>query len=119
MNKDTRVESEHYAFSHAMNLKQSTILSYFRECSVANEALQVSCMVGCNSLWYKKSQGPGISPGYYECGSRLLLLEYRRKLEPKETPKCLIPRLLVVSTRQLEILVTTLSIENICKEHTL
>ena len=53
MNKDTRVEGEHYTFSHAMNLKKSTILSYFGECSVANEALQVSCMVDCNSLWYK------------------------------------------------------------------
>ena len=55
-----------------------------------------------------KSWGPGISPGYYECGPGLLLLENRRKLEPKETPRCLIPRLLVVFTRQLEILATTL-----------
>ena len=55
-----------------------------------------------------KSRGPGVSPGYYECGPRLLLLENRRKIEPKEIPCCLIPRLLVVFTRQLEILVTTL-----------
>ena len=41
-----------------------------------------------------KSRGP--SPDYYECGPGLLLLENRRKLEPKETPRCLIPRLLVV-----------------------
>ena len=54
-----------------------------------------------------KGWGPGISPSYYECGP-LLLLENRRKLEPKETPRCLIPRLLVVFTRQLEILATTL-----------
>ena len=56
------------------------------------------------NLWRRaviKSRGPGTSPGYYECGSRLLLLENRRKLEPKETPKCSIPRL-------LEILATTL-----------
>ena len=39
---------------------------------------------------------------------RLLLLENRRKIEPKEIPSCLIPLLLVVFTRQLEILVTTL-----------
>ena len=39
---------------------------------------------------------------------RLLLLENRRKIEPKEIPSCLIPRRLVVFTRQLEILVTTL-----------
>ena len=55
-----------------------------------------------------KSWGPGISPGHYECNPRLLLLENRRKLEPKETPRCLIRRLLVVFTRQLEILTTTL-----------
>ena len=40
--------------------------------------------------------------------SRLLLLENRRKIEPKEIPSRLIARLLVVFTRQLEILVTTL-----------
>ena len=57
-----------------------------------------------------KSRGPGISPGYYECGPRLLLLENRRKLEPKETPRCLIPLLFVVFTRQLKILATTLYI---------
>ena len=55
-----------------------------------------------------KSRGPGISPGYYECGLRLLSLENRRKIEPKEIPSRLIPRLLVVYTQQLEILVTTL-----------
>ena len=38
----------------------------------------------------------------------LLLLENRRKIEPKEIPSCLNSRLLVVFTRQLEILVTTL-----------
>ena len=53
-----------------------------------------------------KSRGP--SPSFYECGPGLLLLEDRRKLEPKETPQCLIPCLLVVFTRQLEILATTL-----------
>jgi len=50
-----------------------------------------------------KSRGPGIFPGYYECGPWLLLLENRRKIEPKEIPSCLIPRLLVVFTLQLEI----------------
>jgi len=55
-----------------------------------------------------KSRGTGIFPGYYECGPGLLLLENRRKLEPKETPRCLIPRLLVVFAQQLEILATTL-----------
>ena len=36
-------------------------------------------------------------------------MKNRRKIEPKEIPSLLIPRLLVVFTRQLEILVTTLN----------
>ena len=39
---------------------------------------------------------------------RLLLLENRRKIERKEISSRLIPRLLIVFTQQLEILVTTL-----------
>ena len=61
---------------------------------------------GCRAVI--KSRGPGISPSYYECGPRLLSLENSRKIEPKETHSCLIPRLLVVFPQQLEILVTTL-----------
>ena len=41
-------------------------------------------------------------------GPQLLLLENRTKIERKEIPSRLIPRLLVVFTRQLEIFVTTL-----------
>ena len=48
-----------------------------------------------------KRWGPGISPSYYKCDPRLLLLENRRKIEPKVTPSCLIPQLLVVFTQQL------------------
>ena len=55
-----------------------------------------------------KTWGPGIFPGYYERGSRLLLKENGRKIERKEIPSCLIPRLLFVFVWQLEILVTTL-----------
>ena len=55
-----------------------------------------------------KRRGPGISPGYYECLPWLLSKENKRKVELKEVPSCLIPRLLVVFTRQPEILVTTL-----------
>ena len=55
-----------------------------------------------------KRRGPGISPSYYERLPRLLSKENERKIEPKEIPSCLIPRLVVVFTRQLEILVTTL-----------
>ena len=57
-----------------------------------------------------KRRGPEISPGYYEHGPGLLSKENKRKIEPKETPRCLIPHLLVVFTLQLEILVTTLSL---------
>ena len=39
---------------------------------------------------------------------QLLSWENRRKIEPKEIPSCLIPRLLVVFTWQLEIVVTAL-----------
>ena len=40
-----------------------------------------------------------VAPGYFY---------WKRKIEPKEIPSRLIPRLLFVFTRQLEILVTTL-----------
>ena len=46
---------------------------------------------------------------YYERGPWLLSKENNRKIKAKETPNCLIPRLLFVFTQQLEILVTTLS----------
>ena len=55
-----------------------------------------------------KRQGPGIFPTYFERDPQLLSKENRRKLEPKEILSCSIPRLLVVFTQQLEILVTTL-----------
>ena len=55
-----------------------------------------------------KRRGPRISPNYYERFPQLLSEENRRKIEPKEIPSCLIPRLLIVFTQQLEILVTTL-----------
>ena len=56
------------------------------------------------------SQGPWISPGYYEPGPRLLSWERRRKIEPKEIPSCLIPCLLVVFIWQPEILLKSLSL---------
>ena len=55
-----------------------------------------------------KSRGLGISTSYSECGPRLLSKENKRKIEPKETPSCLIPHLLLAFTRQLEIFVTSL-----------
>ena len=55
-----------------------------------------------------KIQGLGVSPGCYACDPQLLSKENRRKVEPKETARVLIPHLLVVFTQQLEILATTL-----------
>ena len=55
-----------------------------------------------------KRRGPGIFPGYYERGPRLLSKENGKKIERKEIPSCLILRLLFVFAWQLEILVTTL-----------
>ena len=57
-----------------------------------------------------KRQGPGIFPGYYfNVAFGYFQRNDRTKIEPKETPRCLIPCLCVVLTRQLEILVTTLT----------
>ena len=52
--------------------------------------------------------GGGISRGYYECGPRLLHRKIE-KVKPKEIPRHLIPRLLVVFTQQLEILLFILT----------
>ena len=60
-------------------------------------------MHGCH-----KELGAGDFPCYYACDSRLLSLENRRTIEPKEIPSCLIPHVLVVFTHQIEILVTAL-----------
>ena len=55
-----------------------------------------------------KRRGPGIFPGRYERGPRLLSQENRRKIGPKEIFSCNIPCLFVAFTQQLEILVTCL-----------
>ena len=63
-----------------------------------------------NDSWLSLSaRGPGISPGYYEHGPRLLSWENTRKIEPKEIASCMIPFLLAVFTQQLEILMTALN----------
>ena len=54
----------------------------------------------------------GLPAGYYERGPWLVAQENRRKIEPKEIPSCLISCLLVVFIRQLEILLTSLDINN-------
>ena len=53
-----------------------------------------------------RAGGRGFSPATKRVAPGLLLSDYRRKIEPKEISSHLIPRLLVVFTRQLEILVT-------------
>ena len=60
---------------------------------------------GCH---YGQKCGGGISRGYYECGPRLLHRKIE-KVKPKEIPRHLIPRLLVVFTQQLEILLFILT----------
>ena len=55
-----------------------------------------------------RARGRRFSPATKRSGPQLLLWENRRKVEPKEIPSGLIPRLLVVFMGQLEILVTTL-----------
>ena len=60
-----------------------------------------------------KRCGPGISPGYNEHGPRLLLKGNKRKIEQKEIPSCLIPRLLVVFTLRLEILGVVLTLVSV------
>ena len=56
------------------------------------------------------SLGYSLQGCHLEAGAGYFQRKIKKKIgEPKETPSCLIPRLLVVVTRQLEILVTTLS----------
>ena len=68
------------------------------------------CMMiqGCH--YEPGAGGRGFPPATMSVALRLLLMENRRKLQPRDESqeRCLIPRLLVVFTRQLEILTTTL-----------
>ena len=57
-----------------------------------------------------RAGGLGISSGHYECGPQLPSYENRTKIESKEIPRPLDPRLFVVFNRQLEILATTLEL---------
>ena len=55
-----------------------------------------------------KRRGPGISPGYYVCDPRLFLNRTNIHVALKEIAISFIPRLLVVFTRQVQILVISL-----------
>ena len=91
---------------------ESAICALRYRFSARERELAVKLKYTCNTSRSRaviKKQGPGISSGYYERFPQLLSKENRRKIEPKKIPSCLIPRLLVVFTGQLEILVTILS----------
>ena len=89
---------------------QAPCFKFKSSASKSSEPLVTGCLLGISlARVVINGRGPGIFSSYYlESGPWQLLLENRRKIEPKEIPSCLIPRLLVVFTRQLEILVTTL-----------
>ena len=61
-------------------------------CTFSDNLSRNSCIFTGLSL---RAGGRGFPRGYYECGPRLLLLENKRKIEPKEFPSCLTPLLLV------------------------
>ena len=50
-----------------------------------------------------KRRGRGFPPAAMDVDPPLLSWENKRKIEPKETPSCFIPNLLVVFTSQLEV----------------
>ena len=84
-------------------------LSFSHVCRSSNsvwsrEFMQTFISTACRVVI--KSRGPGIFPGYKRVAPGYFY--WKRKIGPKEIPSRLIPRLLVVFTRQLEILVTTL-----------
>ena len=54
---------------------------------------------------------PGFPPPTTKVGAGYFHRKIEKKIEPKEIPSSLIPRLVVVSSWQLEILVTTLGEE--------
>ena len=59
-----------------------------------------------------RAGGRGFSPATKRVAPGYFYWKIEEKIEPKEIPSRLIPRLLVVFTRQLEILVTTLQYYN-------
>ena len=57
-----------------------------------------------------RAGGQGFPPTNKKVSPQLLSWENRREMEPKEISSCLIPHLFVVSTQQLEILATALTL---------
>ena len=60
--------------------------------------------------------GRGFSPATKNVPPGYFYRKVEKKIEPKQIPNCLIPCLLVVFTRQIEILVTTLPIPQLIGE---
>ena len=63
---------------HSLAARQDDKVS-LKSCNIIKPNLIIRTVI--------KSRGPGIFPGYYACGPRLLLLENRRNTEPKEIPR--------------------------------
>ena len=63
---------------HSLAARQDDKVS-LKSCNIIKPDLIIRTVI--------KSQGPRIFPGYYACGPRLLLLENRRNIEPKEIPR--------------------------------
>ena len=90
-----------------VNSKGTYKNSHFVKCSKSAGDVCRLCGLPCpHHSYHDGLTGLSLRAGGRKFG-RLLLLDNRRKIEPKEIPSRLIPRLLVVFTRQLEILVTT------------
>ena len=83
-------------------LSNFLVVNYYPQYLLGLHALFLTTFLEI-AVYLQGCQRQRISPGYYECGPRLLFLENRRKIEAKEIPSCFIPCLLVVFTWQLEI----------------
>ena len=76
----------------------------FHKIQVLGLTITICNKITVSNMAVIKTQGPGISTGYYERDPHLLSWENWRKVEPKEIPSSLIPHLLVMLTRRLKIL---------------
>ena len=77
---------------HSLAARQDDKVS-LKSCNIIKPDLIIRAVI--------KSRVPGIFPGFYGCGPRLLLLESRRNIEPKQIPRWLIPCLLLMYFSQI------------------
>jgi len=87
---------ETFWFSNLFIFKRRCINISLEGCSILNSGLSLR-----GGDWGSPPATKNVAPSYSH-------RKKRRKIEPKEIPSCLILRLLVVFTPQLEILVTAL-----------